>query len=69
VADHKLEAARRTLAAAVGVAEVDVNGLRGDLDKEPRRYAWDTLLEWMVNSSAEIQEARVLIAQREQLVF
>lgn len=69
VADTKLEGAQRALAAAVGVPDVALDGLRGDLDKAPPRYSWESLLEWTTNSSAEVQEARVLIAQREQLVL
>jgi len=69
VADYKIEASRRLLAAAVGVVDVDVASVRGDLGAAPPRYAWDSLLEWTLNSSAELQEARALIAQREQLVL
>ena len=68
VADSKIEAARRLLSAAVGVPTLDLTKLTGDLDKAPPAYAFDALLDWTLQASAEMQEARTLVAQKELLL-
>ena len=68
VADSKVEAARRMVAAAIGAPELNLSDLRGDLDKAPPAYAWNTLIDWTLQSSAELQEAGALVAQRETLL-
>ncbi len=68
VADSKVEAAQRALAAAVGVPDVELSALRGDLAKAPPAYAWNTLIDWTLQASAELQEARAMVAQREALL-
>lgn len=68
VADTKVGAARRLLAAAVGIPGLDLSQVRGSLDDAPPAYAWDTLLDWMLQTSGEMHEARALAAQAETLV-
>jgi cobalt-zinc-cadmium efflux system outer membrane protein len=68
VADTKIVATRRALAAVVGMPEVDLSAVRGDLAKAPLTYAWDDLLDWALETSADVQEARAMVAQRDLLL-
>lgn len=68
VADRAVDTARRTLAAALGAPDADLTGLRGSLDQSPPGFEFDDLVARTMTVSAELQEARALVAQQENLV-
>jgi cobalt-zinc-cadmium efflux system outer membrane protein len=68
VADRKIEAAGRALAAAVGVTELSFDALRGNLEQAPPARTWDAVVERTLAVSADLQEARAVIAQQEKLL-
>jgi cobalt-zinc-cadmium efflux system outer membrane protein len=68
VADRAVESARRVVAATVGVPAVDLSKLGGDLNDTPPAYDLGALIERTLSLSAEVQEARTVVAQREKLL-
>lgn len=69
IAQQRLEAARRLLAAAVGLKALPTTKLQGTLATPAPRYEWESVLAGVQTRSAEIQEALANIMQAEQLAL
>ncbi|HYT92006.1 MAG TPA: TolC family protein, partial [Gemmataceae bacterium] len=68
VAQRRAEAARRLLAIVVGLQELPLLDLAGDLDVTPPDFAWQPLLENLLGRSSEIQSGMALNAQADRLL-
>jgi cobalt-zinc-cadmium efflux system outer membrane protein len=66
-AQQRQEAARKLLAAAVGLPTLPPGPLEGTLDQVVPAYSYQTTLETVLIRSSEVQEAQAAIHQAEQL--
>jgi len=64
---NRLEAARRLLVNATGVASLPSFEIAGNLETLPPEFAWQSLVEWVLVHSSEVQEAQAYVLQAQVL--
>jgi cobalt-zinc-cadmium efflux system outer membrane protein len=67
-AQMRLEAAKRLLVNAVGIGSLPTFAIAGDLETPAPDFAWQPVVEWVLERSSEIQEAQANLLQAEVLV-
>src|SRR5262249_52172159 len=67
-AQKRLDAAKRMLAAAVGVRDLPLDKVSGNLEDSPPALAWEPLRQIVLERSSEILEAEALAWQAEELL-
>ena len=68
---RRVEAAKQNLLTALGRPRLTLDLVernRQELERTPPAYDWQTMLDCLRDTSAELQEARALIVQQEKLV-
>jgi cobalt-zinc-cadmium efflux system outer membrane protein len=71
ISQRRVDAAAENLLTALGRPPIALDHLkttRKELDETPPDYDWPTMLECLREASAELHEARALVAQQEKLL-